>query len=154
MNVSVTANKVIDKAILLKEGGVIVIPCSSYEEMERLRIRLYKLRKQLRENYKEIALSLDICRKISGDNSRWTIYITKDTNLTGVLIIENGEARPFEDEDEDSYIQRDKDEDEHKEEKEEKEEEKEENFDDVAAEIERTQGLIEDDSLEPAQEKI
>lgn len=98
MNVPATASKIIDKAILLKKGGVIVIPCSSYEEMERLRIRLYKLKKQLGGNYREVALSLDISRKIGTD--KWTLFITKDTILPGVLVIENGEIRPFEEEEE------------------------------------------------------
>lgn len=130
MNISVTASKIIDRAILLEEGGAIVIPCSSYEEMERLRIRLYKLKKELQKGYKDTAVSLDIKRKVSAD--RWTLFITKDTALEGVFIVEGGEAKAFEDElsEEPEVL------------KEPKEVElPEADFDDVAAEIEESQGL-------------
>lgn len=93
MDVIITASKIIDRAILLEEGGVIVIPCSSYEEMEKLRTRLYKIRSQLRNQHRELALSLDITRKVR--ENKWTLYITKDTHLSGVFIIEAGEATPF-----------------------------------------------------------
>ena len=93
MDTAITAGKIIDRAILLEEGGAIVIPCSSYEEMEKLRIRLYKIRKQLEKQHRELSSSLDITRKVGRD--KWTLYITKDANLPGVFIIEAGEAKPF-----------------------------------------------------------
>jgi len=129
MNVSVTANKLIDRAILLKEGGAITIACPSYIEMERLRIRLYKLRKQLEKSHKELAYSLDITRKATAN--RWTIYITKDNSLSGVFIIEDGVAKPFDDEIEEVE----------KTEEIEEETKEVEGFDEVAAKIEAAQGL-------------
>lgn len=93
MDISVTASKLIDRAILLEEGGAIVIPCSSYEEMEKLRIRLYKIRRQLEKQHRDLSSSLDITRKVR--KNKWTLYITKDTSLSGVFIIESGEAKPF-----------------------------------------------------------
>lgn len=131
MNISVTASKIIDRAMLLEEGGAIVIPCSSYEEMERLRIRLYKLKKELQKGYKDTAVSLDIKRKVTSD--RWTLFITKDTALEGVFIVEEGKAKPF-----DSAPE--------KEAELSKEEEptlpiEEQSFDDAADEIEKNQGL-------------
>lgn len=93
MDISITASKIIDRAILLDEGGAIVIPCSSYEEMEKLRTRLYKIRRQLRSQHRELASSVDITRKVK--ENKWTLYITKDTGLSGVFIVEAGEAKPF-----------------------------------------------------------
>lgn len=146
MNVPVTAPKLIDRAILLEEGGAIVVPCSSYEEMEKLRVRLYKLKQQLQGSYRDIALSLDIRRRVS--TNRWTIFITKDVGFSGVFILEGGEAKPFD-------LQEEEKEKEAELPPEEELEEKElapapapapvpEDFDDVAAEIERTQGLTEE----------
>ena len=94
MNITTaTASSIIDRAILLKEGGVIVIPCSSYEEMEGLRSRLYKLRNQLAKKHSSLAMSLDITRKVKG--KKWTLYVSKEKTLLGVLIIEDGKAEPF-----------------------------------------------------------
>lgn len=136
MNIPITASKLIDRAILLEEGGAIVIPCSSYEEMEKLRIRLYKLKGQLQKSCRDTALSLDIKRKVSTD--RWTIFITKDADLPGVFIVENGKAKPFEDElpelpEEVEEV--------------ELQEKKEADFDDIAAEIEKAQGLREEKEM-------
>lgn len=129
MNIPVTANKIIDRAILLKEGGAITISCPSYIEMERLRIRLYKLRKQLEKSHREVAHSLDIIRKVRAN--KWTIYITKDSSLSGVFILEDGEVKPF-----DNKMEKVEEI-----EIEAEEEKKSEAFDDIAAEIEATQGL-------------
>lgn len=93
MDLVITASSIMDRAILLKDGGAIAIPCSSYEEMESLRIRLYKLRNRLEKRYKFLARTLDIVRKTGED--KWTLYITKERTIPGVLIIEDGEARPF-----------------------------------------------------------
>ena len=93
MDTIITAGKVIDRAILLEEGGVIVIPCSSYEEMEKLRTRLYKVRRQLKRQHRELSFSLDITRKVR--ENKWTLYVTKDASLSGVFIVEAGEAKPF-----------------------------------------------------------
>jgi hypothetical protein len=93
MDIAITASKVIDRAILLEEGGAIVIPCSSYEEMEKLRTRLYKIRRQLKSQHRELSSSIDITRKVR--ENKWTLYITKDTGLSGVFIVEDGEAKPF-----------------------------------------------------------
>ena len=93
MDIAITASKVIDRAILLEEGGAIVIPCSSYEEMEKLRTRLYKIRRQLKSQHRELSSSIDITRKVR--ENKWTLYITKDTGLSGVFIVEAGEAKPF-----------------------------------------------------------
>ena len=139
MNIPVTASKIIDRAILLEEGGAIVIPCPSYKEMERLRIRLYKLKKQLEGNYKEVGLALDITRKVGTD--KWTLFITKDTSLSGVFVIEGGEAKPFIEEAEGERKEK------------EEVEEKEEDFDEVAAEIEATQGLVEEDKVQDLKEE-
>lgn len=135
MNIPVTASKIIDRAILLEEGGAIVIPCSSYEEMERLRIRLYKLKKELQKSYKDTAISLDIKRKVTSD--RWTLFITKDTALEGVFIVEGGEAKAFENElpeelPEEAKIPKEP-------------EVPEADFDDVAEEIEKAQGLTKEE---------
>ena len=138
MNIPVTASTIIDRAILLKEGGAIVIPCSSYEEMERLRIRLYKLRKQLEIKHRDIALSLDIRRKASSD--KWTVFVTKDAGFSGVFVVEEGEAKPFDIEEIEAELLEEA-------EKEKEVEVEAEDFDDVAAEIERTQGLVEE--IEP-----
>lgn len=141
MNIPITASRLLDRAILLEEGGAIVVPCASYEDMEKLRIRLYKLKRQLEENYRDMALSLDIKRKVSGN--RWTIFISKDTALSGVFVVEGGEAKPFELEEVELP-----DEEEKEEEKEtELPELPEVDFDDIAAEIEETQGLIEEAEL-------
>ena len=125
MDITTTASKVIDRAILLEEGGAIVIPCSSYEEMEKLRTRLYKIRKQLEGKHRELAFSLDITRKVG--KNKWTLYITKDIGLSGVLIVEAGEAKPFTSEED--FLE------------EEGFEEPAEDFDEVAAKIEATQDL-------------
>ena len=122
-----TAGKIIDRALLLEEGGAVVIPCSSYEEMEKLRVRLYKIRKQLEGKHRELAFSLDITRRISKNKDKWTLYVTKDASLSGVFILEAGEAMPF---DEDEFN-----------EKEEEKEEPVEDFDDVALKIEEAQKL-------------
>lgn len=139
MNIPVTASKIIDRAILLEEGGAIVIPCSSYEEMERLRIRLYKLKKELQKGYKDTAVSLDIKRKVTSD--RWTLFITKDTALEGVFIVEGGEAKAFEDEvkppEEAKILKEPKEPEVLK--------EPEADFDDIAEEIEKAQGLTKEE---------
>lgn len=141
MNIPITASKLIDRAILLEEGGAIVIPCSSYEEMEKLRIRLYKLKRQLEEKYRDVALSLDIKRKVDVDANRWTIFITKDASLSGIFIVEGGKAKPFEEEVEPPELI-------------EPEEASlpeaslpEADFDNIAAEMEKTQGLTEEVEL-------
>lgn len=141
MNTIVTASRVIDRAILLEEGGAIVIPCSSYEEMENLRTRLYKLKTQLAKNYREVALSLDIKRKVS--TNKWVLFVTKDSSLSGVFIVEGGEAKPFDDikgfeETEETEEKR----------KEEEIEEEVKDFDDIATEMEITQGLLSKDEEE------
>lgn len=136
---TITAGKIIDRAILLEEGGVIVIPCSSYEEMEKLRTRLYKIRKQLERQHKELAFSLDITRKARKD--KWTLYVTKDTGLSGVFVIEAGEATPF--------GIKDKPEKEEVKEIEEIKEEVE-DFDEVAAKIEAAQDLEEEEEISKA----
>ena len=90
----ITASSVIDRAIALKNGGVVVVPCSSFEEMEKLRTKMYKLKNQLSKGHSSLARSIDITRKSS--NGRWTIYISKEEDLPGVFVIEEGEALPLE----------------------------------------------------------
>lgn len=138
---TVTANKVIDRALLLNEGGAIVIPCSSFREMEKLRVRLYKIKKQLERKHKKLAFSLDITRKVS--ENKWTLYVTKDSSLSGVFIIEAGEAAPFtleeqapEEEEEELTSEQAQEEP--------LEEQAPENFDDVAIRIEEAQNLEEE----------
>lgn len=128
----VTASSIIDRAISLKDGGVIVIPCNSYEDMERLRIRLYKVRNQLSKNYESIAKTLDITRKTK--EGKHTLYVSKEVGLPGVFIIEEGEALPF-------AVTEDFQESQ----EEVKEVKQEQDFDSVAAEIEASQGLIEEE---------
>lgn len=118
-----TASNIIDRAVLLKDGGAIVIPCSSYEEMEALRLRLYKLRSKLEKKHSSITRTLDITRKV-GEN-RWTLFISKEKTLPGVLIIEDGEAKPFTIETEENKAELQRLED----------------FDEAAAKIEAMQGL-------------
>lgn len=140
---TVTANKVIDRALLLNEGGAIVIPCSSFGEMEKLRVRLYKIKKQLERKHKKLAFSLDITRKVS--ENKWTLYVTKDSSLSGVFIIEAGEAAPFTLEEQAPEEEEEEPKPEFKEEEEEeKEEMPTEDFDDVAAKIEEAQNLEEE----------
>ncbi len=153
MNTTITASSVIDRAISLKEGGVIVIPCSSYEEMEGLRVRFYKLRNQLAKKHSTLATSLDITRKVR--KKKWTLYISKERSLQGVLVVENGEATPLvieaeEEEDEsrrkrlmleDGVLGGVETEDEDKDETEAPTQ----NFDDVASKIEEAQGLTKED---------
>ncbi len=138
-----TLSSVIDKAITLKEGGVIVIPCSSYEDMEGTRIKLYKLRNQLAKKHSSLARTIDITRKVR--EGKWTIYVSKEIALLGVLVIENGEAKPFVLEDEErreKLMEEDRVETEVETEAK-TEQNQERDFDEVAAEIEASQNLTE-----------
>lgn len=141
---TVTASKIIDRAILLEEGGTIVIPCISYTEMEKLRTRLYKLKSNLEKSYRDVAISLDIRRRVTRD--KWTLFITKDANLSGIFIVEDGETKPFYTgfEKEIEEKTETKTEDEIMEEVEETEKETKKDFDSVASEMEKAQGLPED----------
>ncbi|MCE7738500.1 MAG: hypothetical protein GPJ50_03885 [Candidatus Heimdallarchaeota archaeon] len=47
----------------------------------------------MEKQHRELSFSLDITRKIG--KNKWTLYVTKDANLSGVFIIEAGEAKPF-----------------------------------------------------------
>ena len=144
---TITLSAIIDKAITLKEGGAIVIPCSSYEDMERTRIKLYKLRNQLAKKHSSLARTIDITRKAKEES--WNIYISKEKTLLGVLIIEDGEAKPFILEDEErreKLMEEDGIETEI-----EQSQVLEKDFDDVAAEIEASQNLTEEGE---EQEKI
>lgn len=137
-----TLSSVIDKAITLKEGGVIAIPCSSYKDMESVRTKLYKLRNQLAKKHSSLARTIDITRKVKTDS--WTIYVSKEKILLGVLIIEDGEAKPFmleEDEERREELMEEEEEveDENKTEKQATEKD----FDEVAAGIEASQNLKE-----------
>ena len=139
-----TLSSVIDKAIQLKEGGVIVIPCTSYEDMEGIRIKLYKLRNQLAKKHSSLARTIDITRKAR--KGKWTIYVSKEKALLGVLIIEDGEAKPFILEDEErreKLMEEDGIETEI-----EQSQVLEKDFDDVAAEIEASQNLTEGEEQE------
>lgn len=153
MDISTTASSIIDRAITLKEGGVIVIPCSSYEEMENLRVRLYKVRRQLGKKYDNLAKTLDITRRAKESN--WTLYISKEAALTGVFIVEEGETKPFineedvkTEEERIAFLKKGEMEREMEMEMEREEEvevkmgeKKEKDFDEVATEIERAQNL-------------
>lgn len=139
-----TLSSVIDKAITLKEGGVIAIPCSSYKDMESVRTKLYKLRNQLAKKHSSLARTIDITRKVKTDS--WTIYVSKEKTLLGVLIIEDGKAKPFMLEDDEERREKlieeeeeEKVEDENKTEKQATEKD----FDEVAAGIEASQNLKE-----------
>ena len=146
---TITLSAIIDKAITLKEGGAIVIPCSSYEDMERTRIKLYKLRNQLAKKHSSLARTIDITRKAKEES--WNIYISKEKTLLGVLIIEDGEAKPFVLEDDEERRESFMEEVEVEVEVETKTEQepekdfiKQKDFDEVAAEIEQAQSLEEE----------
>lgn len=139
-----TLSAILDKAITLKDGGVIIIPCASYEEMEIARTKLYKLRNQLSKKFSSLARALDIKRE--GKKGSWTLYISKESTIKGVLIIEDGETRPFELKTEEEAVRKNKL---IKEDIKDIEDIKEDiekthlnrDFDEVAAEIEATQNL-------------
>lgn len=140
-----TLSAILSRAITLKTGGVIVIPCNSFEEMEVARTRLYKLRNQLSKKFSILARSLDI-RRTSRDG-KWTLYIAKEDAIDGVLIIENGEARPFEIDGEEEEEAKRREELDGEEEKTEEETEEVKDFDEVAAEIEAAQNLKEEEEV-------
>lgn len=143
-NKGVTASSIIDRAISLKEGGVIIIPCSSYASMERLRIRLYKVKNKLAKSYGSVANTIDIARK--SNNEKHVIYVSKETSLDGVFIMEEGEAMPF-------TCTEDSTDKEVEQEVEQEVEVEEKDFDEVAAEIEACQNLTEDRPEEPEEPK-
>lgn len=92
----VSANEILDEAILLKDGGVIAISCRSYREMEALRTKLYRVKRQLEGKYSSMAKAIDITRKIERDKNKWTLLVSKDLTVSEVVIIEDGIVRPFE----------------------------------------------------------
>lgn len=84
-----TAREILDKAILLKEGGKIITKCEDYSEMESLRTNLYKARNALLKKHRSLAYSLYISREKVDDD--YLVTITKE-----VVIVEDGKVRPFE----------------------------------------------------------
>lgn len=89
-----TASEILQKAMLLEDGGDIKIPCASYEEMETLRTRLYKVRRQLEGQHSALARAIDITRKVR-ENS-WFIIVAKEMSFPGIIVTEGGISRPFE----------------------------------------------------------
>lgn len=121
---SVTANRVMEAAILLNEGEIIALPCPTYNAMESLRTQLYKVKQQLEKKHPVMARTLYISRKIEDNNlaePKWTVFVTKETGVPEAFIIDrNGKAQPFnlldlaepkEEETEEERIDRLKDED-------------------------------------------
>ena len=90
---SVTANRIIDRAVLLEEGETIALPCPSYDAMEALRTQLYKVKQQLEKKHLAAARALYISRKAR--KGKWTIFVTKETGIPGAFIVKDGEARPL-----------------------------------------------------------
>ena len=91
----ITAREMLDAAIALEEGQKIVTQCDSYEEMESLRINLYKSRKALLKVHKALAYSLYISREIKGNN--WFVTIAKELSVSKVIIVgKDGSVKPFE----------------------------------------------------------
>ena len=92
----ISIQKIFDKVLSSEEGECIAIKCSSFEEMERLRIQLYRERMKLRKAYKELADVLNISRKSEGD--KWVIYLSKAPEIPEdrvFFISKAGRVKPF-----------------------------------------------------------
>lgn len=90
----VTAQEIIDAALLLEPGDRIVTRCSSYQEMEVLRSHLYKTRARLLKAHKTLAYPLYISREIQGDS--WLVIVTKEAVVSNIVVIsKDGTVKPF-----------------------------------------------------------
>jgi len=93
--ISATAGEIIDQAMTLKEGGRITIQCHDYEEMENLRVNLYKTRKLLEKSHRAMARMLWISRQVI-DNG-WLVHVTKEKTVSNIVIVDgDGTVKPFE----------------------------------------------------------
>jgi len=92
--VSTTAREIMDAAILLQDGERIITKCPSYEEMEKLRVYLYKTRTQMLKTHKEMAYSLYISRETNEEG--FFVVVAKEMTVEGVVVIDkDGNVRPF-----------------------------------------------------------
>jgi len=93
--ISATAGEIIDQAMTLKEGGRITIQCHDYEEMENLRVNLYKTRKLLEKSHRAMARMLWISRQVT--DGGWLVHVTKEKTVSNIVIVDgDGTVKPFE----------------------------------------------------------
>jgi len=80
--------KLFDEA--LESGETVVVPCSSYKEMERIRTKLYREKARM---FKKIGLraeEVDITREIldEGEEKKFIVYLSKSPGLPDAYIID------------------------------------------------------------------
>ena len=92
--IKATPQEILDKAITLKDGGYIVMSFNDYADMEAFRSMLYKTRNVVASKNKTLARQLYISRHET--DKGWNIIVSKETTISNVVIVEDGEVKPFE----------------------------------------------------------
>lgn len=94
--ITATAADIIDRAVSLEEGEDIVIPYSSYNELETMRIQLYKRRATLEKKHEAQADSIYISREVNRKEGTFLLLVKKAARCTGLFIRDkDGNIKPF-----------------------------------------------------------
>lgn len=86
-----------DQVLNAKEGEVLIIPCSSFKEAERVRVKLYTEKNRLKRAYGKMADLVDISRE-SGQNETYNVILTRVSKTSiskAVFISSDGKVQSF-----------------------------------------------------------
>lgn len=93
----ISIQKIIDRVVAAEEGEFVAIKCSTFEEMERVRMQLYREMRKLRKSHKHIFDGMSVSRV--SENGKFVVYLSKIPELDADRIFfldKSGNAKPFE----------------------------------------------------------
>ena len=93
----ISIENIFDRVLAADEGECVAVGCSSFEEMERVRMQFYREMKKLRRAHRELAAGLSISRKT--ENHKWIVCLTKSPEISPEKVVffsKDGKIEPFE----------------------------------------------------------
>lgn len=95
----ISIEEIFDRVLASEEGEFVVIKCENYDEMERVRMRLYREMRKLKRAHKGLFDGLSISRQADAVEKKYVVYLSKSPEIESDRVLffsKNGRVEPFE----------------------------------------------------------